>query len=281
MGRSVMSVSLLVLVCLVGSAAAQSAENVNAYKVYYMAEQYDWDMNAAHVYCADVNGSNSYEWRSKYYWTGFGDPNGPSGKAACGLCVNVTNTATGDQATVRIVATSNSGLDLDEPIFHKLDSDGQGEVRGHLVVDYKFVDCDPEPAGPSESNVTAYETDYAPIANNWTYPSHAACYAKDGGKPFEWRSKYGWTGYCGKEGTDPEHICGKCLKVTNKAPANVSEVTVRIMDTCGLGALELDLETGFKPIDPDRQGIHDGHLTVDYEFVNCGDELDSPLVYSQ
>ncbi|KAE8721978.1 Pathoproteinsis-related protein PR-4 [Hibiscus syriacus] len=316
---SVMRLSLLVLVYLVGSAAAQSAENVNAYKVYFKAEENNWDMNAAHVYCAEYNAGEPIEWRSKYYWAAFGDSHSPVGKEACGLCVTVitssyginrhkilescvsccvtqselvkrgrsaelevvadmrqfrvntagagqgmasgdmnlaslteaipqetvnagedsvdgnsghmghdivdmdgnsleagvredvdeeggevvTNTATGDEIPVRIVGPSNSGLDLDEPVFHQLDSDGQGKVVGHLVVNYKFVDCDPKPAGPGETNVLAYYSeDYNPLENNWTYPSHAACYALDGGKPFVWHKRYGWTGYCGKYGSN-------------------------------------------------------------------------------
>ncbi|KAE8729667.1 Wound-induced protein WIN1 [Hibiscus syriacus] len=277
---SVLRLSLLVLVYLVGSAAAQSAENVNAYKVYFKAVENNWDMNAAHVYCAEYNANENFEWRSKYYWAAFGDSHGPVGKEACGLCVNVTNTATGDETTVRIVGPSNSGLDLDEPVFHKLDSDGQGEVVGHLVVNYKFVDCDPKPAGPDETNVLAYYSeDYNPLENNWTYPSHAACYALDGGKPYEWRKRYGWTGYCGKYGSNAEEICGQCLKVTNTRTDD--SIIVRITDTCGTGALELDYETAFKPIDTDLQGHRDGHLTVNYEFVNCDDDVGSPLVYSQ
>ncbi|KAK9017221.1 hypothetical protein V6N11_079703 [Hibiscus sabdariffa] len=53
------------------------------------------------------------------------------------------------------------------------------------------------------------------------------------------------------------------------------------MDACGAGVLELDHETGFDPIDIDGSGKAADHLTVDYEFVKCEDEVDSPLlVYS-
>ncbi|GMI65217.1 HEVEIN-LIKE, pathogenesis-related 4 [Hibiscus trionum] len=282
MERSVMSVSLLVLACLVSSAAAQSAENVKAYMVYLYAEENDWDMNAAHVYCATWDADKPYEWRSKYNWTNFGGPNGPIGKDACGKCVQVTNTATGDETIVRIVGTSQASLNLDKPVFDQLDSDGQGQVAGHLVVNYTFVDCDPKPPGPGESNVTAYYSDdYNPIGNDWTYPPHAFCTALDGGKPLEWRNKYGWTGYCGNySSSNPEDICGKCLKVTNTDTKD-SEI-VRIMDTCGSEALVLDKKTGFDPIDSNGEGNAAGHLVVDYEFVDCEDEVDSPLlVYSQ
>ncbi|KAK8502392.1 hypothetical protein V6N11_047979 [Hibiscus sabdariffa] len=258
MGRSAMSISLLVLACLVGSAAPQSSENVNAHWTNFGAEEADWDMNKANnVYCEKYDVDMPYEWRSRYYWTDIGDLVDISIDEACGKCIHVTNTGTGDETTVRIVGPTGHGLELDKPVFDQLDSDGNGRIVGHLVVNYTFVDCDPIPPGPGDSNVTAYfSDDYNPVQNNWTYPSHAACAALDG------------------------DICGKCLKVTN-TEKKVS-VTVRIMDTCGAGALELDHETGFDPIDVDGCGNAAGHLTVDYEFVKCEDEVDSPLlVYSQ
>jgi len=54
----------------------------------------------------------------------------------------VTNTATGTQATVRIVdQCNNGGLDLEEGVFRQLDTNGQGNARGHLIVNYEFVNC--------------------------------------------------------------------------------------------------------------------------------------------
>ncbi|KAK3200662.1 hypothetical protein Dsin_024077, partial [Dipteronia sinensis] len=56
--------------------------------------------------------------------------------------VQVTNTGTGAQAALRIVdQCSNRGLDLDEAVFKQLDTDGRGFARGHLIVNYQFVDC--------------------------------------------------------------------------------------------------------------------------------------------
>lgn len=61
------------------------------------------------------------------------------------MCVGVlqvTNTATGTQATVRIVdQCANGGLDLDQGVFSQLDTDGTGYAQGHLIVNYQFVDC--------------------------------------------------------------------------------------------------------------------------------------------
>ncbi|KAE8724869.1 Sodium Bile acid symporter family isoform 1 [Hibiscus syriacus] len=282
MERSVMSLSsLLVLACLVGYGTAQSVQNVSAHWVDFSAKENDWDMNKANdVYCKIYDADKPYEWRSKYNWTNIGDLAGFSIDEACGKCIHVTNRATGDETTVRIVGPTGHGLELDKPVFDQLDSDGQGQVVGHLIVSYKFVDCNPTPPGPGESNVRAdYSKDYNPIENDWTYPSHAECAIKDGGKPLEWRKRHGWTGYCGKYKTfNPEDNCCKCLKVTNTDTKD--SVTVRIMDTCGgeVEALVLDYETAFKPIDTDGKGYEAGHLTVDYEFVECDDDV---LVYSQ
>ena len=54
----------------------------------------------------------------------------------------VTNSRTGAQTTVRIVdQCSNGGLDLDAGVFRRLDTDGQGNAKGHLIVKYQFVNC--------------------------------------------------------------------------------------------------------------------------------------------
>ena len=55
----------------------------------------------------------------------------------------MTNTATGSQATVRIVdQCSNGGLDLDWGVFNQIDTNGDGYQQGRLTVNYQFVDCD-------------------------------------------------------------------------------------------------------------------------------------------
>ena len=71
------------------------------------------------------------------------------------------------------------------------------------------------------------------------------------------------------------------MQVTNTATK--AEETVRIVDACGSGGLELDLDTAFHPIDTDGNGFKQGHLTVDYVFVDCGDssQENTVLVYSQ
>ncbi|GMI65211.1 HEVEIN-LIKE, pathogenesis-related 4 [Hibiscus trionum] len=140
--------------------------------------------------------------------------------------------------------------------------------------------CEPTPPGTGESNVKAYLKDFQPNQNNWNYPSYAACIDLDGDKPLEWRKRYGWTGFCGKAGPRGRNACGCCIKVTNSA-TKASEI-VRVIHTCGSGALELDRETAFTPIDTTGEGNDADYLTVDYEFVECGDSVHSSLpVYSQ
>lgn len=56
--------------------------------------------------------------------------------------MQVTNQATGAQATVRIIdQCSNGGLDLDQGVFSQLDTNGQGYNQGYLTVSYQFVNC--------------------------------------------------------------------------------------------------------------------------------------------
>ncbi|BAF28552.1 barwin [Oryza sativa Japonica Group] len=143
MRRVVMVVAVL---CAVATMAmAQEASNVRATYHYYRPAENNWDLGAPAVsaYCATWDADKPLEWRQKYGWTAFCGPVGPTGQDACGKCLSVTNTATGDQITARIVdQCANGGLDLDwDTVFSKIDSDGQGYQNGHLIVDYQFVDC--------------------------------------------------------------------------------------------------------------------------------------------
>ncbi|KAK7258692.1 hypothetical protein RIF29_24274 [Crotalaria pallida] len=137
-------ISLLVVCvfCVLALASAQSATNVRATYHLYQPEQHNWDLLAVSAYCATWDADKPLSWRSKYGWTAFCGPQGPQGQAACGKCLRVTNTRTNDQQTVRIVdQCSNGGLDLDIGVFQKLDTDGNGNAQGHLIVNYDFVDC--------------------------------------------------------------------------------------------------------------------------------------------
>ncbi|KAK2352233.1 pathogenesis-related protein PR-4 [Trifolium repens] len=121
--------------------SAQSA-TVRATYNNYNPQNINWDYNTASVYCATWDAGQPLSWRSKYGWTAFCGPEGPTGEASCGLCLSVTNTATGAQIIVRIVdQCSNGGLDMDVNAFNQIDTDGQGYQNGFLIVTYTFVDC--------------------------------------------------------------------------------------------------------------------------------------------
>lgn len=58
------------------------------------------------------------------------------------------------------------------------------------------------------------------------------------------------------------------LQVTNADTGD--EAIVRIIDQCNNGGLDLDVAM-FNQIDSNGEGYAQGHLIVDYEFVDCGD----------
>ncbi|KAK9017226.1 hypothetical protein V6N11_079708 [Hibiscus sabdariffa] len=256
MERSVVNfiISIVLLASVVGSKATTRVyltENATAYWTNYYTKRIHWDLEKAGVACASIDADKPFEWLSKYNWTAFCGLSGPSYPSSCGLCLKVTNPTNEASVVVRIVDQCGSkSMELDEPAFSEID-DGSGKTKGHLTVNYEFVDCDPPPppppAAPGETNVIAYWADYDPQKNNWNYSAaQVACNALDGGKPLEWRQRYGWTGYCGKVlGPELKDICGKCLKVTNRRTKD--EEIVRIVDSCGSDALELDLTTAFTP----------------------------------
>ncbi|CAI0433870.1 unnamed protein product [Linum tenue] len=125
-----------------GGGGGKSASNVRSTYHLYNPEQNGWSLTAVSAYCSTWDADKPLSWRQKYGWTAFCGPGGPHGQASCGRCLSVTNKGTGAQETVRIVdQCSNGGLDLDVGVFRRLDTDGRGNDQGHLMVDYKFVDC--------------------------------------------------------------------------------------------------------------------------------------------
>lgn len=57
---------------------------------------------------------------------------------------------------------------------------------------------------------------YNPEQNNWDLRAVSAyCSTWDADKPYAWRSKYGWTAFCGPVGPHGQDSCGKCLRVSN------------------------------------------------------------------
>nr|AAB94514.1 pathogenesis-related protein-4 [Dioscorea bulbifera] len=119
------------------------------------------------------------------------------------------------------------------------------------------------------SNVRATYHYYNAAQNNWDLRAVSAfCATWDADKPLAWRQKYGWTAFCGPAGPTGQDACGKCLLVTNTKTN--AQATVRIVDQCSNGGLDLDWSV-FEQIDTDKSGYAQGHLIVNYEFVNCGD----------
>ena len=56
--------------------------------------------------------------------------------------------------------------------------------------------------------------------------------------------------------------------MTNTATSDAA--TVRIVDQCSNGGLDLDWSV-FNQIDTTGIGYQQGHLIVNYDFVDCGD----------
>ncbi|XP_044477605.1 pathogenesis-related protein PR-4-like [Mangifera indica] len=123
--------------------------------------------------------------------------------------------------------------------------------------------------GESASNVRATYHFYYPQQNGWDLRAVSAyCSTWDADKPLAWRQKYGWTAFCGPAGTHGQAACGKCLRVTNSRTG--AQAIVRIVDQCSNGGLDLDAAV-FNQLDTDGRGYAQGHLIVNYQFVNCGD----------
>ena len=72
----------------------------------------------------------------------------------------------------------------------------------------------PTPPTPgAEIVVRATYHYYNPAQNNWDLMAVSAyCSTYDANKPLSWRSKYGWTAFCGSGFSFPD-ACGKCLRV--------------------------------------------------------------------
>ncbi|KAM7271008.1 hypothetical protein ACFE04_030222 [Oxalis oulophora] len=60
-----------------------------------------------------------------------------------------------------------------------------------------------------------------------------------------------------------------CTVATVTNTATGTQLTVRIVDQCSNGGLDLDYNTAFQKLDTNGQGYAQGHLTVNYQFVDC------------
>jgi len=143
---------------------------------------------------------------------------------------------------------------------------------------------------------------YNPQSINWDMRTASTfCATWDADMPLEWRQRYGWTAFCGPAGEHGEPSCGRCLQVRMHALFSPSMLWVclslllshsqhhrqwfleqvtnrvtgasavaRVVDQCDNGGLDLDISV-FQQIDTDGGGMANGHLSVDYQFVDCQD----------
>lgn len=69
--------------------------------------------------------------------------------------------------------------------------------------------------GIGATNVRATYYLYQPEQHNWDLNAvGASCATWDANQSLSWRSKYGWTAFCGSI-VRPIAACGKCLRVCN------------------------------------------------------------------
>ncbi|PIA45177.1 hypothetical protein AQUCO_01700604v1 [Aquilegia coerulea] len=108
-----------------GGGGGESATNVRSTYHVYSPAQNGWDLIKVGAYCATWDADKPLAWRQQYGWTAFCGPAGPTEQASCGRCLRC----------------SNGGLDLEEGVFKKIDTNGRGNFNGHLIVNYQFVDC--------------------------------------------------------------------------------------------------------------------------------------------
>nr|ACU15463.1 unknown [Glycine max] len=124
-------------------------------------------------------------------------------------------------------------------------------------------------SGESAKNVRATYHLYNPEQIGWNLVTASAyCATWDANKPLAWRKKYAWTAFCGPVGPRGRESCGRCLRVTNTGTG--TEATVRIVDQCANGGLDLDVNV-FRQLDTNGVGNQQGHLTLNYRFVDCAD----------
>ncbi|KAB2005667.1 hypothetical protein ERO13_D11G262600v2 [Gossypium hirsutum] len=134
----------------------------------------------------------------------------------------------------------------------------------------------PPPTGEGATVRSTYHF-YNPDQNGWDLMAVSAyCSTWDANKPYSWRSKYGWTAFCGSVGPSFPAACGRCLRVRNTRTG--AQEIVRIVDRCSNGGLDLDVGV-FNRLDTDGVGHAQGHLTIRYDFVDCGNGF-NPLLAS-
>ncbi|KAH7543253.1 hypothetical protein FEM48_Zijuj02G0164900 [Ziziphus jujuba var. spinosa] len=169
--------------------------------------------------------------------------------AACGKCLRVTNTATGAQAPVRIVDQyNNGGHDLDVNIFNQIDTNGAGVAGNVADKPLAKLVLETSVAASLAGVATLKITVLPPRTDRATVGAVAV-------------------------------IAGKGVHQMLQIRGHEFKRMVRIVDQCSNGVLDLDVGV-FNQLDTDGNGYAQGHLVVNYQFVNCGNGLDvvNPLL---
>ncbi|TVU03087.1 hypothetical protein EJB05_51415 [Eragrostis curvula] len=124
-------------------AAAQQASNVRATFNFYRPQQINWDLNAASAFCATWDAGRPLSWRSKYGWTAFCGPAGPTGQASCGKCPlgEEHEDRRGDHSEDRGPVQQRRAGTWTSTRRSARSTPTAGRPGRHLTVDYQFVDC--------------------------------------------------------------------------------------------------------------------------------------------
>ncbi|KAG0529741.1 hypothetical protein BDA96_05G123900 [Sorghum bicolor] len=90
------------------------------------------------------------------------------------------------------------------------------------------------------------------------------CATWDADMPLACGQRYGWTAFCAL----PVTMASPHVDAASRATG--ASTVARVVDQCDNGGLDLDISV-FKQIDTDGGGMANGHLSVDYSFVDCQD----------
>ena len=79
--------------------------------------------------------------------------------------------------------------------------------------------------GQSATNVYASYHLYHPEQHNWDLLAESVfCSTWYANQPLSWRSRYGWTAFCGPVGPHGGAACGKCLRVCTNSLLLIKQI---------------------------------------------------------
>lgn len=87
-------------------------------------------------------------------------------------------------------------------------------MMGRLILCALSLMCVLALASAQSATVQSTYQLYQPEQHNWDLLAVSAfCATWDANQPLSWRSKYGWTAFCGPVGPQGPASCGRCLRV--------------------------------------------------------------------